>query len=143
MSTVSLRSFLFLISATLATGFGVGRIPWMPGTWGSLLGCAVLFFLPVNLALVVGTIVLSLIVIHHYEKVSQKHDSSQIIIDEIQEVAESYGGALLSKKYKNMKQKLKWKCSEGHIFYKTAGHVLHREQWCSVCSKENRASKVA
>ena len=63
-------------------------------------------------------------------------------LPEIKRIAKQYGGKLLSKKYENNRQKLKWKCSEGHVFHKTLSHVVNRKQWCPTCSKENR-QKVA
>jgi hypothetical protein len=64
-------------------------------------------------------------------------------IKDVKAIAESYGGKLLSKKYTNSKEKLKWKCSEGHVFYKTTSHVVHRGQWCPTCSKSQSFKKVA
>lgn len=59
-------------------------------------------------------------------------------IFEVRKLAQSLGGKLLSKIYINSKEKLKWQCEEGHIFYKSYSHVAHRGQWCSQCRKSNK-----
>lgn len=64
-------------------------------------------------------------------------------LEEIQQIAVSNGGKLLSKRYENNRQKLKWKCSEGHVFFKTFNHVVNRKQWCPTCFKISNIKKVA
>lgn len=39
----------------------------------------------------------------------------------------------LSRKYKNNKTKLKFKCKNGHVFYTTVDTVRHRTNWCPKC----------
>lgn len=64
-------------------------------------------------------------------------------IEEVRLVAKERGGRLLSKEYINQKQKLKWKCKEGHVFEKPLGKVLHRDEWCSKCRKSHKMQNVA
>ena len=57
----------------------------------------------------------------------------KLTIEKLQEIAKNYGGELLSKKYKDNKQKLKWKCSKGHIFFNIANRVKNQGKWCPQC----------
>lgn len=57
-------------------------------------------------------------------------------LEDAKKVAEMFKGELLSVEYNNSKSKLKWKCSEGHTFYKSYSHVVHRRQWCPQCRKK-------
>lgn len=54
-------------------------------------------------------------------------------IQELQKIAKSKGGVLLSKAINNNKEKLKWKCANDHEFWLNA-HNLKQNQWCSKCS---------
>ncbi|TSC91338.1 MAG: Uncharacterized protein CEN90_467 [Parcubacteria group bacterium Licking1014_17] len=53
-------------------------------------------------------------------------------IDEISELAKSCGGKCLSKKYGGAHGKLKWQCSEGHI-WETTPNSIRRGTWCLKC----------
>lgn len=64
-------------------------------------------------------------------------------LTQLNEVANSFGGKLLSTKYSNSKQKLKWQCSEGHIFFRSLSHVVHRDQWCSICKMASKVKQCA
>lgn len=77
------------LALLLATGFGSGRLPKAPGTWGSalalLIGIAAIEYggfkllnLMLALALVVG-----LWASHRYQALSGRHDASEIVIDEV------------------------------------------------------------
>lgn len=74
----------------LAEGFGIGRIPFAPGTFGSLLGLVwtwiLLRFSP-NLALfLLGSLALTLAAVwigHKAERALGKEDPGQIVLDEI------------------------------------------------------------
>ncbi|MES2676916.1 MAG: phosphatidylglycerophosphatase A [Pseudomonadota bacterium] len=80
--------------SVIATGFGVGKIPFAPGTFGSLLAVliwvAVNKFLPFELPLVIFwislLIILSILGIFsaefHSKKIG-KNDAGEIVIDEI------------------------------------------------------------
>lgn len=72
------------LSATL---FGVGRIKFMPGTWGTLVTLPLVFALSQfgPMAYMMATVVFSIYAIfasEAYESEAQKHDSSEIVIDE-------------------------------------------------------------
>ncbi len=78
------------VVAFLVKGLGMGMIPWMPGTWGSLLGLFLVYFLGIHVISVTSQVVFatiltiaSLWLIHIYEKNTKKHDDSQVVIDEI------------------------------------------------------------
>ena len=82
--TVSERIVLFV-----AEGFGVGRIPFAPGTFGTVLGFAwiYLLLLPRNASIYCAGIVagffLAVWIGHRAEKILQKTDPGSIVIDEI------------------------------------------------------------
>jgi len=50
-----------------------------------------------------------------------------------QELATKKGGKCLSTKYESANSKLKWKCSNGHIWNATYGNVKY-DTWCPYCS---------
>ncbi len=58
-------------------------------------------------------------------------------ISEMQELARAKGGVCLSKKYKNSKTKLKWKCDKGHIWM-TYPPDIKEGHWCQVCGGSSR-----
>jgi phosphatidylglycerophosphatase A len=72
----------------LATGMYVGKIPFAPGTWGSLAALAPWFFLR-NLSLpAYGTVLVLVFLIGFFvagsaEKILDSPDSGSIVIDEI------------------------------------------------------------
>ena len=71
------------VSSFLAQGLGTGWIPFMPGTWGSLLAVGCVFLTGAHWLLVLAVFFLSWLVIWHYEKHSSSHDESQVVIDEV------------------------------------------------------------
>ncbi len=72
----------------LATGFGLGRLPRAPGTWGTLAAFPVHFAimdlaqLPYALSLA-GVILLAIIVAGMAEKIIDRPDPGIVVIDEI------------------------------------------------------------
>lgn len=46
-------------------------------------------------------------------------------------------GKCLSEKYINAKTKLKWKCSEGHIWESIPDSII-RGSWCPICCRKNK-----
>lgn len=62
-------------------------------------------------------------------------------IAEINDIAKSRGGKLISKTYINKDQKLKWKCANDHQWSATLRNVNGRGSWCPVCAKEKRKNK--
>ena len=76
------------ITKILATGFGLGYVPKMPGTAGSVLGLALVWWLtPLGMATYTGIAVLFIFfavwVSHRAEREFAVKDAPQIVIDEI------------------------------------------------------------
>jgi len=72
----------------LATGCFIGNIPFAPGTFGTILGLPLCFFLSgtnfaVAVFLTVIFIVFAIFIAHHAEKILKKTDPGRIVIDEI------------------------------------------------------------
>ncbi len=79
----------------VATGFGAGFIPFGPGTWGSIVGLLIAYELIVffgydalllqNILIVAGVVsaALGLWASHRAEKIFDRKDASQIVIDEV------------------------------------------------------------
>ena len=73
----------------LATGFYLGKIPKAPGTFGTLLGIPLAWFMAVSLSPVgymIGVLVILLISIYiaeMHERETNSHDPKEIVIDEV------------------------------------------------------------
>jgi phosphatidylglycerophosphatase A len=72
----------------LATGFFVGTVPFAPGTFGSIIGLPIVFFLSrLNLLLSVSYILLFIVfaigIASAAEKILNQKDPAKIVIDEI------------------------------------------------------------
>jgi phosphatidylglycerophosphatase A len=72
----------------IATGFYSGYLPKMPGTWGSLAGMLLYFFLhrlstPYYLAVVAGLFIVGSFVAGETEKILDHRDPGIVVIDEI------------------------------------------------------------
>ena len=67
---------------------------------------------------------------------NKKHD-----IRLAKKIAKSRGGVCLSTKYINNKEKLQWKCCDGHIWESSLGHVKNNNSWCPTCGIKNGKSK--
>lgn len=74
---------MFKVSSFLAKGLGSGYIPFMPGTWGSLLAVFFVYLTGNSWPLALLVFFFSWLVIWHYEKHAHSHDESQVVIDEI------------------------------------------------------------
>ena len=48
-------------------------------------------------------------------------------------LAKEKGGKCLSKKYINSRTKLKWQCSEGHVWMADPTRINRRGHWCAKC----------
>jgi phosphatidylglycerophosphatase A len=95
--TLSVRGPLDFVAVIVATGFGLGFAPVAPGTFGSLLGVAIfcffglrpgLFFQPhlfqnTILALVVVTALAGTWAAARAERIFNRKDAGQIVIDEV------------------------------------------------------------
>jgi phosphatidylglycerophosphatase A len=75
------------ISTILATFFGVGRLPWAPGTWGSLAGLLLAWpFLDrpwVLAAAVVALTIISIPACTRAEALIGEKDPPSIVVDEV------------------------------------------------------------
>jgi len=72
----------------LATGFYVGKIPFAPGTFGSIIGLPLCFFLskielPIAGLCTLVFILIAILIAHDAEKILNKNDPGCIVIDEI------------------------------------------------------------
>ena len=72
----------------LATGFFIGRVPVAPGTFGTLLGVPLFYFLADTHLYLWGVVVLvvaavAIGVCHLQERYSKEHDPGRIVIDEV------------------------------------------------------------
>lgn len=52
---------------------------------------------------------------------------------ELRQIAIARGGELLSQEYKS-KQRLQWKCAEGHTWWSSSGSVRDQQSWCPHCA---------
>lgn len=76
------------LSVGLATCFGVGRLPYMPGTWGSLAALPLWWLLDSFNGLVYSGIIVGLIAVAIYfcgeaEIALGQHDTPVIVLDEV------------------------------------------------------------
>lgn len=69
--------------AFIAAGLGTGWIPFMPGTWGSLLGLGLTYFIGASVFTGIGLAVFAIGITHFYEKSTEGHDHSSTVIDEV------------------------------------------------------------
>ncbi|HFK1549176.1 TPA: hypothetical protein ACGXMZ_005101 [Bacillus albus] len=69
-----------------------------------------------------------------YEKMSELFRLNE---NEMHNIAKEKGWICLSNNYKNAREKLKWKCEEGHIFERSLSHVKEG-RGCPTCNKRKR-----
>lgn len=67
----------------LATGFGTGYAPIIPGTIGTLPAVAMAYFFDFNLYIIIVIALLGLYICHEAEKLFVEHDPSKVVFDEI------------------------------------------------------------
>lgn len=72
-------------------------------------------------------------------KKENRKSYGNINIDDLKQIAGEKGGECLSDTYKNKSTKLKFKCSEGHIFETRPAEIL-RGYWCAFCSGRHKNS---
>lgn len=56
------------------------------------------------------------------------------MLETLHQIAKKNGGSCLSGNYKAQKQKLLWKCKNGHQWYATANSIMHAGSWCPACA---------
>lgn len=62
---------------------------------------------------------------------------TKFTIKDIYEIAKNRNGKCLSKEYVNSKRKLKWQCSNGHIWLATFDSIK-RNSWCPFCAGKKK-----
>lgn len=67
----------------LAIGFGSGNLKPAPGTWGSLVGLIIAYFLPSTLFSIAVTAVVGVYICQKAEDYLKEHDSPRIVWDEM------------------------------------------------------------
>lgn len=83
------RSLQDKLAVFIAEGFGIGRIPFAPGTFGTALGLGWIYLLllprsiPIYIAGIIAGFFLAVWIGTHAENVLQKKDPGSIVIDEI------------------------------------------------------------
>lgn len=55
-------------------------------------------------------------------------------LEVFQKIAHKRGGKCLTKVYSKASEKMKWKCSEGHVWEATGVNVKNRNSWCPKCN---------
>lgn len=80
------KTYQNLITLSLATVFGAGFIPIMPGTFGSLVGVGLFMAIKSNLTVLIITavsILTAFLVSGKAERIFKKNDPKQVVIDEV------------------------------------------------------------
>ena len=67
-------------------------------------------------------------------------ENKRLSIDIAHQLAKKNGGICLSKSYKNVKEKLKWECAEGHRWLGRLDHIKDGGGWCQKCFFARRRS---
>jgi phosphatidylglycerophosphatase A len=75
------------VALALATCAGIGYMPWAPGTFGSLAGLLLWYFVPASPAIQVGAIVAVFLIGSWSGSVAERHfastDPSYVVLDEV------------------------------------------------------------
>ena len=61
-------------------------------------------------------------------------------IEDLKVLAKIRGGVLLTKKYMNAHQKLKWQCDKGHTWLADAASIKYKKTWCLRCAGTEKKS---
>ena len=56
-------------------------------------------------------------------------------ISDVQKLAQSKKGKLISKNYKNSHEKLIWECENGHRWKAKHSNIKYLNQWCPECNR--------
>lgn len=70
------------------------------------------------------------------------NDATRGSIAMMQELAQSRKGECLSIIYKSARDKLTWRCSEGHIWEATPDIIKNQGSWCPICAKQIRTKRI-
>jgi phosphatidylglycerophosphatase A len=75
------------VALALATCAGIGYVPWAPGTFGSLAGLLLWYFVPESPAIQIGAILALFLVGSWSGNVAERHfrstDPSYVVVDEV------------------------------------------------------------
>lgn len=63
---------------------------------------------------------------------------NKLSIDDMRKIAKERGGECLSRKYINIKTKIKWRCKEGHEWEATPNNIKNNHSWCPYCRGNER-----
>jgi formylmethanofuran dehydrogenase subunit E len=63
-------------------------------------------------------------------------------LDELQKVAASRGGKVLSTSYVNVDHTYEFECNLGHTFKNSFSKVVGQKQWCPRCSKGSKSEEI-
>ena len=68
----------------------------------------------------------------------------KLTLEDMKSLAESRGGKCLSDRYINNKAKMKWQCSQGHVWEARSDNVKNQGAWCPFClvGKEGNNRKL-
>ena len=73
----------------------------------------------------------------------RRGDTVRIKLEKYYEVAELIGyECLATEQPKNSKQKIQWKCDEGHIFEMSYDALVNKDSTCTICSEKLNQSKM-
>lgn len=64
----------------------------------------------------------------------------QLAIKDMHELAAKRNGKCLSTNYTNLSTKLRWQCSEGHVWEATSNNIENRNSWCRECNRLRNAA---
>lgn len=59
--------------------------------------------------------------------------SQRLTLEDMQEEAKKRGGQCLSKEYRNVQTKLRWRCEDGHEWDMRGSDVKYNNGWCPTC----------
>jgi len=62
-------------------------------------------------------------------------------LEKCQMKAEERGGRCLSTEYVNATTKMKWECSQGHIWEAISSSVINNNRWCKICADIKNGEK--
>jgi Probable Zinc-ribbon domain len=55
-------------------------------------------------------------------------------LEKICAIAEERGGSCLERSFTSIKNRMRWRCSEGHEWEASGKNVIHRKSWCPYCA---------
>jgi hypothetical protein len=59
-------------------------------------------------------------------------------IKDLQAIADKRGGKCLSENFTSVRKRLKFCCSEGHVWETRADTILYTDKWCPVCGRSRK-----